>query len=100
MQLPIIFGGSPEGIETVCNLLSKNASASDPVTLDFSQVPWIRPYGALMLLLACQHPYQHTNLPVELISVPPRVRLAARECIGGAVGSHRTARDKAHPIAS
>jgi hypothetical protein len=70
MQLPNIFGGSPEGIETFCNLLPQNATASDPVTLDFSQVPWIRPYGALMLLLACQHPHQQTNLPVQLIRVP------------------------------
>jgi hypothetical protein len=63
MQLSNIFGGSPAGIETFCNLLPQKATASDPVTLDFIQVSWIRPYGALMLLLDCQRPINRQTFP-------------------------------------
>jgi hypothetical protein len=70
IHLPDILGGTPEGIETFCNLLPKNAAAFDSVTLDLSRVTWIRPYSALLLLLACQHLYQQTNIPVQFINVP------------------------------
>lgn len=67
VAVPDVLGDAPELTEQFLKLLPSIPRTSHaPVMLDFAQVRWVRPYGAVVLVEACRYLSSINSRPVHL----------------------------------